>query len=419
MLKRFPNISMRWIGLLFCLGLTLSDTIHISGWETISTYSPLRTLILALAQHGYFVSFGVPLYLSVVLVLSLLFTAGYWWSTSDVIAPLHPRKMTVYFLLQVLVALLIHSKLFFVVLIQIALLRPRRSAFAYFFALLLLHLIIRILITLQFDYSGDPARMRNDYLSILGLMLANSVIFGLAYAFKEGYLARQALMSTLAHLQSTQILLQDSVRHAERSRIANDVHDNLGHHLTALNLHLDLAQRQMKLDQFNELTTALMTARALSQSVLSEVRNVVSGERVWQNGTVDLPTALRTLCAGIPAPHIQLHIQESLKVHSLQLAHHLFCCIQEAITNSIKHAHARNLKIDVSRNECGLSVRLSDDGCGYSEQDAVDGNGLRGMRERVQQLGGQLYVNRLSEHLSLTGFSLEIVVPYDGGVSFE
>ncbi|NHZ40012.1 sensor histidine kinase [Massilia aquatica] len=215
--------------------------------------------------------------------------------------------------------------------------------------------------------------------------------------------ARVALAAAHAELQATQALLGEAVRASERLRLARDLHDMAGHHLTALKLHLDLAKRQAGAAA----PPSLATASSLAATLLADVRLLVSSER--GGGDIDMRLALQTLCAGIPAPRIALSIGERLGIDSAALAHALFCAVQEAISNAIRHADAASMTISLQRDTNGdLLLAIADDGRGSAG--AAEGNGLRGMRERLDQLGGALLAANRAPH----GFALDIRLPQTG-----
>lgn len=215
--------------------------------------------------------------------------------------------------------------------------------------------------------------------------------------------ARVALAAAHAELQATQALLGEAVRASERLRLARDLHDMAGHHLTALKLHLDLAKRQAGAAA----PPSLATASSLAATLLADVRLLVSSERGGCD--IDMRLALETLCAGIPAPHIALCIGERLGIDSAALAHALFCAVREAISNAIRHAHAAGMTVALRRDAKGdLLLDIADDGRGSGG--AAEGNGLRGMRERLAQLGGSLHAANGSRH----GFALAIRLPAAG-----
>lgn len=253
--------------------------------------------------------------------------------------------------------------------------------------------------------------LRGDHYFRLELVELGTMAVWQAIAFGIGFMAaserrgRIALDAANAELRATQLLLLDTVRAAERMRIARDLHDIVGHHLTALHLHLDLALRQ----QGEQAPAALQTARTLAQSLLSQVRTVVGAERNSQR--IDLREALAALCSGIPAPRIELSIEEGLEIDSAALAHALFCCVQEAISNAVRHAGAGVLTIALARRGEHIALRIGDDGRG--DGGAPEGHGLRGMRERLAALGGSV----TAFNLPLRGYALDIAVPCAGSAA--
>jgi two-component system sensor histidine kinase DesK len=213
---------------------------------------------------------------------------------------------------------------------------------------------------------------------------------------------RIALTAANAELVATQALLGEAVRASERLRIARDLHDMTGHHLTALKLHLDLATRQAG----PHAPASLATASELASTLLAEVRLLVSAERGDRH--IDLSGALTTLCAGVPIPRIALRIEPQLAIDSATVAHTVFCAVQEAISNAMRHAQASHMTIVVRRCEHGdVVIDIEDNGCGSK---GAEGNGLRGMRERLAQVGGKL----VAANGSHGGFTLALRLPANG-----
>lgn len=211
--------------------------------------------------------------------------------------------------------------------------------------------------------------------------------------------SRVALAAAHAQVLATQALLGETVRGAERMRMARDLHDTLGHHLTALNLHLDLALRLAG----SAAPASLGTAHGLGRDLLARIRDVVSDER--HDRTVDLAEALRVLCAGLPALRTELRIDAQAARHPPHVAHALFCCIQEAVTNTLRHAQATRLTIHLETNAGMTVARVADNGLGTPGM--AEGNGLRGMRERLTDMGGDLRIAAGSQG----GLALEMRLP--------
>jgi signal transduction histidine kinase len=144
-------------------------------------------------------------------------------------------------------------------------------------------------------------------------------------------------------------------------------------------------------------------AHSLTKLLLADVREVV--DAMHAAAAIDLGGALATLVAGVPQPRIHLTAPPVLRVADPALAHALFRCVQEMVTNTLRHAHARNLWIDVERGPGGFTVIARDDGRGASAY--TPGHGLTGMGERLRALGGSLVV---ASHPG-SGFEVRASVP--------
>jgi signal transduction histidine kinase len=194
--------------------------------------------------------------------------------------------------------------------------------------------------------------------------------------------ARRDLAETNAMLLSTRALLVEGSRHGERLRISRELHDSLGHHLTALSVQLALAEKLAD----GRVVDPVGKAREIARASLAEVRRVVSATRSFV--ATDLVDALRAVAAGIPTPRISVAVGDDLPQASDESSHAVFRCVQEAITNSVKHACARHVWVELTRSGEGMDVRIRDDGSGVSVVRV--GNGLRGMKERASQVGGKV-----------------------------
>ncbi|WP_435742111.1 sensor histidine kinase [Nocardioides sp. SYSU DS0663] len=182
---------------------------------------------------------------------------------------------------------------------------------------------------------------------------------------------------------------------AERDRVARDVHDVLGHSLTALSIKAELAGRLVEADPARareELESIQETAR----QALAEVRSTVGGLRA-ANLEAELAAAPCVLAdAGIRTELVGT-VAETDPRHRTLLA----WVLRESVTNVVRHARASVVSIELSPT--GLVV--TDDGVSLAANGGHDGNGLRGMRERVAAAGGTL---RLSGG---PGTRVEVVLP--------
>ena len=306
--------------------------------------------------------------------------------------------------LQMVLALLPMSALLYALAAQHAVTMPLRQGFKWLATqmALLAVILVSVVVFGNQEFGDGYIRM---VLMFGGLgMLIQLITFGMGYLAVSERRARLALAAANASLLATQSMLADTARASERMRIARDLHDAIGHHLTALNLHLDLALRHAS----DAAPASLRTSRELARGLLDEVRGVVSTERSEQH--IDLRSAINTLCSGIPSPLLRVHYDEQLDIASPALAHTLFFCIQEALTNIMRHAQAALVTIDVRKEGPDVLLEIGDNGSGT--RGAAEGNGLRGMRERVAALGGTLRVASAS-----TGMLLSIDLPLAGRIA--
>jgi len=213
--------------------------------------------------------------------------------------------------------------------------------------------------------------------------------------------AREEQRRLNAELRATRSLLADSARVGERLRISRELHDLLGHHLTALSLNLEVAGHLTE----GRPQEHVRQAHVLAKLLLTDVREAVSEMR--GEDRIDLETALRTLVEGVPALEVSLRIDGPLGLHDAERAQVLVRCAQEIITNAIRHAGAERLSLEVSREGRELRLRASDDGIGSAA--VRPGNGLSGMRERLAAVGGRLSLDTAPGQ----GFSIDIHLPLE------
>jgi signal transduction histidine kinase len=199
--------------------------------------------------------------------------------------------------------------------------------------------------------------------SLADAALSSGLFLGMSLFAFMGSLAavrqqqsRDELRKLNSELRATQALLTENTRIAERVRIARDLHDVVGHHLTALTLNLQVAAHLVE----GKALEHVQQAHSLAKLLLADVREVVSDMR--RDDKVDLAHALQMLADGVPQPRIHLDLPSVLVMTDPQRAQLLLRCAQEIITNSVRHAGARNLWIRLStrcRPETALTACAS------------------------------------------------------------
>ena len=217
-----------------------------------------------------------------------------------------------------------------------------------------------------------------------GYLAFQAFALGMSRATASEAEARSELARVPAELTAAQDRLQKASRDEERLRISRELHDTLGHHLTALSLNLEVAGHLLPPEA--PAAEHVRRAHAVAHLLLGDLRDVVGTLR--DDTHVDLAAALRETAQGIDRPTIHLEWPDGLEVHEPDHAQVILRCVQEAITNAVRHAGAANLWIEVTSTDGGMEVRARDDGHGVSR--LCPGNGLTGMRERLEQAGGRL-----------------------------
>lgn len=229
-------------------------------------------------------------------------------------------------------------------------------------------------------------------------------LFGCFLAASEASL-RSDLANANTELRATGELLANTGRLAERERISRELHDTLGHHLSALSLNLEAARHLTQDDALVQ----IQRAQAVTKLLLSDVRGVVTTLR--GEDPIGLVHALKTLVEGVPTPQIHLLIPEELAVSDPVHAHTLLRCVQEIVTNTVRHAAASNLWIKLTSTENGVVIHARDDGRGAKQ--VFPGHGLIGMRERLEHVGGTLEI----ETQPAKGFRVNAWMPLSGGAA--
>jgi two-component system sensor histidine kinase DesK len=176
-----------------------------------------------------------------------------------------------------------------------------------------------------------------------------------------------------------QIALARANRVAERERIARDMHDILGHTLSVVILKSELAGRLLEHDP-QRAQAEIGDVERISRKALADVREAISGYRAGDLKE-ELERAKSTLeTAGIA-------VDGRWDDFGMPAAHEraLALVVREAVTNVVRHAHAKNCRLTLERSNGAYRLEVRDDGRGGSHR---EGLGMRGIRERVAALGG-------------------------------
>jgi signal transduction histidine kinase len=208
------------------------------------------------------------------------------------------------------------------------------------------------------------------------LMLCTGLVMAVSMA--EVAVRAQRLLGQVAELATA----------TERNRLARDMHDSLGHHLTVIAIQLEKAAAFRGRDPAVA-DQALADARLSTRYALEDVRQSVGTLR--DDGSFALGGALRTLIARMDGFDVELDITGDESAYSGPTLMALYRAAQEGLTNASKHSHATRVTVRVTLTDEQASLVVADDGRGFDR--AEPGFGLRGMDERLRLVGGSLEVD--------------------------
>jgi signal transduction histidine kinase len=248
------------------------------------------------------------------------------------------------------------------------------------------------------------------------------VLFSYAYHIGQASRERARLVTELQEAQRA--LERARQRDAElaalheRERLARDLHDSLGHALAALSVQLEAMQRLYAVDP--ERAAAQVEAmKALTRASMEELRRSLAGLRTPGLGDRPLQQALQALSLEVSqrtGMAVSCRIDEAVDALGPALAEALWRAAQEAVTNVEKHAHASQVRVCVELAPQAVTLRVADNGRGLPpDAESRSGHyGLRGIRERVEGLGGTLTLHRNGQCGTVVEACLPIITARPG-----
>jgi signal transduction histidine kinase len=269
---------------------------------------------------------------------------------------------------------------------------------------------------------ADNLRLSLDALTVV-------VIFTLLLIFVDviaGHIdrdqrSRQQMRRLLAQLETSHRQQQayasrvaELAAAAERNRLARDIHDSLGHYLTAISIQLEKAQAYRALNP-QEADRAIRDAKQTARAALQEVRQSVSALRDTEDA-FSLRQSLADLVRRLDGDMLDItcRVEGDEAGYARPMLTALYRAAQEGLTNVQKHAHARHVCLDVQLGETSACLRLCDDGAGFDTAMLAEqagspdhGYGLQGLQERLELIRGQMTITSDAA----TGTELTVTVP--------
>ncbi len=187
----------------------------------------------------------------------------------------------------------------------------------------------------------------------------------------------------------------------ERHRIARDLHDTLGQKLSLIGLKSELSRKLMKKDLMAA-EKEMQDIQHVARQALKEVREMVSEMRM-----IKLTDELDHVQQLLTVAGIQNHAEMKVNIDHIPLLieNVLSMCLREAVTNVVKHSEASHCTISIIEKQDSFQLEVTDNGVGTNQTIAF-GNGLKGMRERLEFVEGKIKLLKKE-----TDFTIQLTVP--------
>ena len=276
---------------------------------------------------------------------------------------------------------------------------PRREA-----ALSLAHDLTQLTQTSLRRQRLELDKRHDEFMSYVRQMLGGAILIGIGIAIlailwigRLGAEARDQFRQTEAAKRELRRLSHQQVRaqEEERKAISRDLHDEAGQTLTALRMELRSIQDNCPTPD-PEFTEHMEKAKRLTEQTLRTLRDIAMGLRPTMLDDLGLGPAVQwqgrefSRHTGVPV-NIQLKaIDERIPDRQKTCAYRL---VQEALTNCARHAKATSIDVTIERSGAELALSVKDNGIGFDPADGRGGGlGLLGIRERVEELRGQVRI---------------------------
>jgi len=351
------------------------------------------------------------------LIVELMIIYGVFLFTETAITRRIPSYLNIYFIIQSIIL---------VVLILIPLYPPDRPRHNDFFALLFIPLCVQAVI-----YFRKPA----SYYWVIALTAVSIITLYFQYGMIQGtkfavtYILGYAMMCLLAifyinsedakkELNVANQKLQEYAKNAEalavveeRNRLARDLHDSVTQSLYSLTLFAEAASEELDSGEIEIAKSHLKDLRETSRQALQEMRLMVFELRPPELEAKGFTLALQERLEAVEARTgiesvIEINIKERL---SSKLENGLFSIAREALNNILKHSHATKVKITLHKTNGNTIFEIQDNGIGLDALEASKsaGLGIKGMKERADQIGASLTLHNAPE----SGTLLKVEVP--------
>lgn len=237
---------------------------------------------------------------------------------------------------------------------------------------------------------------------LLGLAFNSALLFAFVLAFVlllvgavlAEYESRTKLLQANRRLREYALKIENQATLQERNRIAREIHDSVGHYLTAQSIQLENTAVFLAEDRFKA-ASHLAKARQLGRDALANIRASVATLRQNPMPMRSLEVIVEELITEFQS-NTDILISSEINLLSILPAEvntALYRILQEALTNITKHSQATKVKLSLKQTVEKVFLTIQDNGCGFNKNDNTTGFGLQGMQERTLALGGKFMID--------------------------
>lgn len=234
-----------------------------------------------------------------------------------------------------------------------------------------------------------------------GLVFNSSLLFAFVLAFVlllvgavlAEYQSKTKLAQAHRRLREYALQIEDRAALQERNRIAREIHDSVGHYLTAQSIQLENTALFLT-ENPDKAATHLEKARQLNQEALTNIRSSVASLRKDSLQERSPAASLKQLIDDFEL-NTNIKVIRKLDLTSSipeRVGITLYRIVQEALTNAAKHSQATKIILHLTQSDRQISLSIQDNGCGFNPNNNTTGFGLQGMQERAAALQGKLSI---------------------------
>jgi signal transduction histidine kinase len=207
--------------------------------------------------------------------------------------------------------------------------------------------------------------------------------------------SKKQLAIALDQLRKYSIQIEEQAVMLERSRISYDIHDSLGHNLTAQSILIEKIMQLSNTNNNDKVNNLLKKSKELCSKSLMDVRWVVSNIRQNDQHNVAIESSIKNMIidfentTGIICQYfLSIPVDSPAKISTA-----IYRILQEALTNISRYSQANQVNIQIFSKNNYLQILIQDNGQGFELTQDINGFGLQSMKERTTSLNGQFHIS--------------------------